>query len=224
MSSDELYKRQKYLDLKVPEKVVIMGAGGIGSWVALDLALIGVEHLVIIDPDTVEEHNLNRTPFKENHVGLPKVVALKELIFERRPGCRVDTFINVEDNLTNIQVKKIRRGADFLVDTRDRKLYVPPHWADLKTVALGYDGRDVTMIINPKYPVGNDSYRTITSYLVAPQMLAAVATELITNPEFGGLWEKKNFVISGSVHGFVLSLLEAGKEAEMFIDLEGGDV
>ena len=222
MSSNTLYDRQRHLLLKFPRKVVIMGAGGIGSWVALDLALIGVEHLVIIDPDVVEEHNLNRTPFRTNQVGLPKVAALKELIFERRPDCRVDTFINVEDNLTNIQVKKIRRGAELLVDTRDRKLYVPPYWADLRTIALGYDGRGVTMIINPEYPVGNDSYRTITSYLVAPQLLAALATELITNPEFSELWEKKNFVVSGSVHGFVLSLLEAGKEVGMFIDLEGG--
>lgn len=40
--------------------VVIVGLGGLGSFVALELAHLGIGHLILIDPDTIEETNLNR--------------------------------------------------------------------------------------------------------------------------------------------------------------------
>ena len=54
------YERQK--DIITPEElkrtINIVGLGGIGSWTSLYLAKMGCQHLVLIDPDTVEEHNL----------------------------------------------------------------------------------------------------------------------------------------------------------------------
>lgn len=71
---------------------IVAGLGGIGSWVALDLALIGVGSIFIFDKDKVETSNLNRTLFKESHIGKYKTKAVKELIAERRKDCIVLGF------------------------------------------------------------------------------------------------------------------------------------
>ncbi|MBS1495096.1 MAG: ThiF family adenylyltransferase [Bacteroidetes bacterium] len=71
---------------------IVAGLGGIGSWVALDLALIGVGSIFIFDNDKVEASNLNRTLFKESQIGKHKTKAVKELISERRKDCIVLGF------------------------------------------------------------------------------------------------------------------------------------
>lgn len=55
----------------------VVGVGGIGSWVALALSRAGVEFFVI-DPDTVEEHNLGGQAFMTHHIGMKKVDAVAE--------------------------------------------------------------------------------------------------------------------------------------------------
>jgi Dinucleotide-utilizing enzymes involved in molybdopterin and thiamine biosynthesis family 2 len=84
MTDDEIYQRQQELDLNPPKTITVIGVGGVGSWVALDLALAGVEKIYMVDHDHIETHNLNRTPFKESQVDQDKVTALTELVSERR--------------------------------------------------------------------------------------------------------------------------------------------
>ncbi|MBX7044233.1 MAG: ThiF family adenylyltransferase [Ignavibacteria bacterium] len=71
---------------------IVAGLGGIGSWVAIDLALIGVGTIFIYDTDKIEASNLNRTLFKESQIGKFKTDAVKELISERRKDCIVLGF------------------------------------------------------------------------------------------------------------------------------------
>lgn len=55
-------------------KVLLIGAGGLGSPVALYLAAAGVGTLGIVDPDTVDASNLQRQVLHtEDRVGMPKV-------------------------------------------------------------------------------------------------------------------------------------------------------
>lgn len=79
------YLRQ--LDILAPEKLkhfqfTVIGAGGIGSAVALVLSKMGVDvkKMTIYDPDTVAEHNLPNQMFLAEHLNLPKVEALKSVI------------------------------------------------------------------------------------------------------------------------------------------------
>lgn len=60
--------------------VTIVGAGGIGSPLALQLSMLGVRRITVIDKDKVERHNLNTTVYTPNHVGQPKVMALKDVL------------------------------------------------------------------------------------------------------------------------------------------------
>lgn len=60
-------------------KVIMIGAGGIGSWAALSLVRAGF-NLTIVDDDTVSEHNLGGQLFSKSDIGSPKVIALSEIV------------------------------------------------------------------------------------------------------------------------------------------------
>lgn len=63
--------------------VGVVGVGGLGSLVAEQLARLGVEDLVVVDPDTVEESNLSRLAGAyDHHVGTPKVTAVREHLWQ----------------------------------------------------------------------------------------------------------------------------------------------
>ena len=71
-------------------RVGIAGAGGLGSNVAMMLARSGVGHILIIDGDHVEPSNLNRQQYFPRHLGMPKVMALKDQLQELSPELDVD--------------------------------------------------------------------------------------------------------------------------------------
>jgi molybdopterin/thiamine biosynthesis adenylyltransferase len=66
--------------------VGIVGVGGLGSLVAEQLARLGVEDLVLVDPDIVAESNLSRLAGAyDHHVGAPKVAAVREHLWQCGP-------------------------------------------------------------------------------------------------------------------------------------------
>ena len=94
---------------------IVAGLGGIGSWVALDLALIGVGSILIYDTDKIEPSNLNRTLFKESQIGMYKSEAVKELIAERRKDCLVLSF---EEFFEAEMLNKLE-GVEYFFDCTD---------------------------------------------------------------------------------------------------------
>ena len=63
--------------------VGIVGVGGLGSIVAEQLARMGVQEFVLVDPDVVEESNLSRLAGAyDHHVGKPKVTAIREHLWK----------------------------------------------------------------------------------------------------------------------------------------------
>jgi molybdopterin/thiamine biosynthesis adenylyltransferase len=76
------YWRQ--LDLVSAEQlafpITVIGAGGIGSPLALALTKMGCRQLTLYDPDTVEAHNLPNQVYRLADVGEAKVTALAELL------------------------------------------------------------------------------------------------------------------------------------------------
>jgi len=59
---------------------LVVGAGALGTYVALGLALRGIGRLTIVDPDRVEETNLNRQVLFYDAVGEPKARVLAERV------------------------------------------------------------------------------------------------------------------------------------------------
>jgi len=97
--------------------VIVVGAGALGSPVALYLAAAGVGHLGVVDPDVVELSNLHRQPLHFTpDVGLPKagnaVVKLSALNSE----IQVDQY---PVRLEEMNAEAIVMGADLVVDCTD---------------------------------------------------------------------------------------------------------
>jgi len=82
--SEVSYMRQKDIFDPVNQKykIVIMGAGSLGSFIALNLAKLGFNDLTVYDFDKVEEHNIPNQFYRLQDIGKNKVEALKEIIKE----------------------------------------------------------------------------------------------------------------------------------------------
>jgi molybdopterin/thiamine biosynthesis adenylyltransferase len=62
------------------EPITIIGAGAIGSFVALTLAKMGFEDITVYDDDTIEVENMNCQFFRFSDIGKNKANALNELV------------------------------------------------------------------------------------------------------------------------------------------------
>lgn len=71
-------------------KVLVVGLGGLGASVALQLAAMGVGELHLMDPDRVELSNLHRQVlYTTADLGRPKTEAAARRLAERAPGVRL---------------------------------------------------------------------------------------------------------------------------------------
>jgi len=97
--------------------VLIVGAGGLGSPLALYLAAAGVGRIGIVDFDRVEESNLQRQILHgTSSVGRPKLESAKARLLDLNPGVRVDTY---ETRLTSENALDILSPYDIVVDGTD---------------------------------------------------------------------------------------------------------
>jgi len=111
-----IFERQAELGLKVPKSVIVAGSGGVGSWVAIFLALAGVKEISLFDQDILEVHNLNRLPFSYSDVGKKKVNVLKEKLISLRPEMTILSYDRICDtNALDI----VARDGEILVDCTD---------------------------------------------------------------------------------------------------------
>ncbi len=98
-------------------KVLIVGAGGLGSPCALYLASAGIGHIGIVDSDKVELNNLQRQILHSTEsVGTKKVDSAKERIDRLNPDVRVDT---ISVRLTSENIMDIIKDYDFIIDGSD---------------------------------------------------------------------------------------------------------
>ena len=105
--------QQKLLDAKV----LLLGAGGLGSPTALYLAAAGVGTLGIVDDDTVDLSNLQRQVIhNSNRVGVPKVDSAEETITALNPDVQVNKY---PVRLGPSNIMDILPGYDIVVDGLD---------------------------------------------------------------------------------------------------------
>ncbi len=178
MSLADIHDRQESLNLKFYDHAIIIGVGGIGSWTALNVALSGqFKHMHIIDPDVVEESNLNRTPFRICDVGHQKVDAMKYLILERRVSMKIHTY-NTKSSLTLADelLNDMSNDVCIIFDCRD-DIFTDFYMFDCKYYKLGYDGLSLTLDGNPKdTPVWGhaNGYTVVPSFIAPAQIIAAI--------------------------------------------------
>ncbi|WP_034599217.1 HesA/MoeB/ThiF family protein, partial [Desulfosporosinus sp. HMP52] len=100
-------------------KILIIGAGGLGSPAAMYLAAAGIGTIGLVDPDFVEISNLQRQiihAYKD--ISKPKVTSGKETIQDLNHDVNVVTYQEwaTLDNITDI-IKD--RDYDFVIDATD---------------------------------------------------------------------------------------------------------
>ncbi len=79
-------------------EVTIAGVGSTGSFVALNLAKMGIAKIKVIDFDKVEDHNIPNQFFRFQDIDKQKVNALEEIILEFT-GTRIETEdIKIEED------------------------------------------------------------------------------------------------------------------------------
>ncbi len=98
-------------------RVLLVGAGGLGSPAALYLAAAGVGHLGIVDPDRVALHNLQRQLLHGTaDVGRLKVESARDRLRALDPGVEVAAHAL---RLTAANALDLVRGYDVVVDGSD---------------------------------------------------------------------------------------------------------
>ena len=98
-------------------KVLVIGAGGLGSPALLYLAAAGVGTLGIAEFDEVDESNLQRQVIHgQSDVGRPKAESAKDSIAEVNPLVNVVVH---NERLDNDNVLRIFEGYDLIVDGTD---------------------------------------------------------------------------------------------------------
>jgi adenylyltransferase/sulfurtransferase len=98
-------------------KVLIIGAGGLGSPVAVYLGLAGVGTLGIVDFDTVEMSNLQRQILhREQDIGKTKVLSAQQTLAEYNSDVKV---VGHEEPLTSENAMEIISQYDIVVNGAD---------------------------------------------------------------------------------------------------------
>jgi sulfur-carrier protein adenylyltransferase/sulfurtransferase len=98
-------------------KVLVIGAGGLGSPALLYLAAAGVGTIGIVEFDEVDESNLQRQVIHgQSDIGRPKAQSAQESIAETNPYVEVVVH---DERLDNDNVMRIFEGYDLIVDGTD---------------------------------------------------------------------------------------------------------
>ncbi len=127
MNDNQLYRYSRQIMLPqididgqlklLDAKVLIVGAGGLGSPVAMYLAAAGVGHLVIYDDDSVDLSNLQRQIAHHTaDIGVAKVISTRNTIKNLNPDVNVRA---VKEQLAGETLENEVKNADVVLDCSD---------------------------------------------------------------------------------------------------------
>ena len=98
-------------------RVAVLGCGGLGGYIIEELARLGVGHIVAVDPDVFEEHNLNRQLFSTpDLLGEKKVVAAARRVAEVNPAIKIQP---VAEAVNEGNGPEILQGVNVAADALD---------------------------------------------------------------------------------------------------------
>jgi adenylyltransferase/sulfurtransferase len=98
-------------------RVLLVGAGGLGSPVALYLAAAGVGTLGLVDFDAVDLSNLQRQILHGSAaIGSTKIDSARDRLYDINPNVRVEPH---QTRLSSANALEIARGYDIIVDGTD---------------------------------------------------------------------------------------------------------
>ncbi|TGN07090.1 HesA/MoeB/ThiF family protein [Leptospira ilyithenensis] len=117
-------------------RVLVIGAGGLGSALLPALAGAGVGYLRIYDADFVKENNLHRqTMYRVSDIGAFKVECAKATLMQLNPDCKIDVYA---ERISASNVEQTLDGIDVVVDAADNfaATYVLSDACKIRKIAL----------------------------------------------------------------------------------------
>jgi tRNA A37 threonylcarbamoyladenosine dehydratase len=109
---------EKTLEKLKQSRVLVFGAGGVGSWAAEALVRSGIGKIGIIDHDTVCISNINRQIEATTlTIGLPKAATLKKRLLEINPECEITSWDELfcRQSAGNFDIE----NTDYVIDAID---------------------------------------------------------------------------------------------------------
>lgn len=101
----------------ITSKVLVVGAGNLGSNVIMNLCAFGVGHLQLIDDDILQESDFNgQLIHKYKNIGRAKVMSAKDWVQEYNPDIKVDL---AKMKLNDLNYFSVVEGFDIIVDCCD---------------------------------------------------------------------------------------------------------
>ncbi|QRN03348.1 hypothetical protein GH742_05415 [Legionella sp. MW5194] len=120
MTTDLFIRNSGYVSEKVQQRlteITILIAGcGLGSYLAEGLVRFGCHHLVLVDHDTIDSHNLNRQDFLYGDIGRLKTEALAERLRLINPDATIEC---VNERVSAVNAQDLIKEVDLVIDTID---------------------------------------------------------------------------------------------------------
>ena len=179
--AEGLYSRQRDLELRLPNSILIIGCGGVGSWVGIFAAMSGVQAIHLYDPDFLEESNRNRLPFCESSLNRPKVDVLADFIKGIRPEIMV---IPIQNRITEeLLGAHLATNPSWVIDCTDSpKTQIMTFNVATNInrgyIRAGYDGTHITVTSTVSGWIKNveeETYEIRPSWVVPSAICGALA-------------------------------------------------
>lgn len=148
--------------------IAIVGAGYMGSWVALALAKMGVRALSVFDGDVVEAHNVANQLYTVKDIGVKKVTALAAALRVLGSGTRVFPHDRIVDPYPI--------SADILISAVDS---MTSRCIVRECLSFNQDGMPLLIDIR----AGAEEVRIITCPVTSVECLKAYDATLHTDAE-----------------------------------------
>jgi len=127
MTDDQLLRYSRHILLDeigidgqekwLASRALVIGAGGLGSPVALYLAASGVGQITLCDPDVVDLTNLQRQiAHFTDRIGQPKVESARLTLGQINPSTRV---VAVRERVAGARLEELVAEADVVIDASD---------------------------------------------------------------------------------------------------------
>jgi molybdopterin/thiamine biosynthesis adenylyltransferase len=160
--------------------VLVIGCGGLGSWIAVGLARVGVGHLTLVDPDLFDRTNAPRQLTFAADIGQPKAHSLAQNILAHMTTAgRVDALQAGSDEALATIVSRpdsIIVGVDNNAARLEAAIWARTHRVPAIFVMLSRDGLRVqTLTQTSEGPCLRCLLPNLDADLAAPCAAASIA-------------------------------------------------
>jgi molybdopterin-synthase adenylyltransferase len=195
---EAIYRGAEQLAKLGKARIVLCGAGALGSNLADNLVRQGVEKLAVIDRDRVEEHNAGTQLYGLSDVGTWKVECLKNRLF-RATNVEIEA---VRKDLTAQNAAMLFKRADLIVDTFDNSasrqiVQDAARAAGIQCLHVGLYADYAEALWDEAYRVPRDVAGDVCDYPLARNLVlfaVAIASEVLVTFVTEGA--KKNVTIT----------------------------